>query len=447
MSKRKIFVLDTCVLLYDHTSYRAFGNNDVVIPHQVLEELDNFKKGNEAINYEARQIIRVIDALSEKGSLDDWTPIGENGTGRIKVAYNKRTLQLNAIEIFNEDKPDHRILNTALYLNETEDADVWMISKDVNLRVKAKSLGLQTEDYITGIPKNVHHEYTGKYILTNASGDAIDKLYAEGEIELTAFADAEGYPSEDDIITNTYFVIKNGKKSVLAFYEPTSKKLVVVEKNKVMNITPRNSEQIFAIHAVLESDARIISVVGKAGTGKTLITLAAALEQRDDYQQIYIARPIVPLNNKDIGYLPGDVDSKIAPYMDPIWDNLKFIKTQSYLLKKGQQKIDDNTLKEKIVVTPLTFIRGRSLSDVLFIVDEAQNLSPIEVKTIITRIGENSKIIFTGDIEQIDNPFLSQQSNGLSYMIEKLRGEKLYAHIVLEKGERSEVATLAATKL
>lgn len=450
MKKRKIFVLDTCVLLYDHAAYKSFGDNDIVIPIDVLEELDKFKKGNEAINYEAREIIRVIDKLSADNGLNEWVNIGEEGAGRIKISF-KQDSKINAEELFNEKKPDHRILNVALSLQETEsDADVVLVTKDVNLRVKAKAIGLQTEDYRTGIQKNVHRKHTGKFVLSNASDEIIDKLYEDKKLHISAFECCHGFPEDKKEIINAYFIINhenNTAKSALGWYSPKDNHMHLITKQNIANIRPRNAEQAFAIHAVLNPAIKIVTIQGKAGTGKSLMAIAGAIEQKSNFQQIYIARPIVPLNNRDLGFLPGDVDSKIAPYMEPIWDNLKFIKSQAANLKKDQKKLDDLTDKDKIVVTPLAYIRGRSLANILFIVDEAQNLSPLEVKTIITRLGENSKIIFTGDVAQIDNPFLDQNSNGVSYMIDRLKGEELYAHVTLEKGERSDVATLAAEKL
>jgi PhoH-like ATPase len=216
-----------------------------------------------------------------------------------------------------------------------------------------------------------------------------------------------------------------------------------VEKKPAYGIKPRNAEQAFAIHAVLKPEIKLVTMQGVAGTGKTLIALAASMEQKREYKQIYLARPIVPLSNKDIGFLPGDIKSKLNPYMEPLWDNLKFIQNQYSESDKEYSKITEMVTNEKLVITPLAYIRGRSLSNICFIVDEAQNLTPHEVKTIITRAGENTKIIFTGDIYQIDTPYLDSQSNGLSYLIDRIKDHELYAHITLEKGERSELANLA----
>ena len=216
-----------------------------------------------------------------------------------------------------------------------------------------------------------------------------------------------------------------------------------VEKRSYYGIKPRNAEQTFALNAIMNPEIKLVSLSGVAGTGKTLLALAGSLEQRRDYKQIYLARPIVPLSNKDIGFLPGDMKAKINPYMQPLWDNLKFVKNQFKETDKEYKQIDEMVKQEKLLVTPLAYIRGRSLSNVIFIVDEAQNLTPHEVKTIITRAGENSKFIFTGDVRQIDTPYLDEQSNGLSYLIDKIKGNKLFAHVTLEKGERSELANLA----
>lgn len=447
--ERKVFVLDTSVLMYDHSSYKSFGNNDVVIPHQVLEELDNHKKGNETINYEARQLVREIDELSESSVLTEWTDLNEKG-GRLKIAYQAKPTEIDAIKQFGDDKGDHKILNTALYIKEFENPNVVLVTKDINLRVKAKALSIPTKDYTIGLRKDVEKRNTGKFRLENVDAEIIDMLYKNKKIDMSMMTACDGLPSKKEDLINSYFIIKNGRKSALAYYNVETNEMELVDKETAMNIKPRNSEQIFALHAMLKSDARIIVLGGAAGTGKTLLAVAAALDQSDKYDEIHIARPVVALNNKEIGYLPGTVDSKIGPYMNPIWDNLKYIKSQSIMIDgKGKRPkfYDDEALKEKLIVEPLAYIRGRSLANILFIIDEAQNLSPLEIKTIISRMGENSKIIFTGDVQQIDNQFLTNETCGLSYVIEKLHGEKLFCNITLEKGERSDIATLAAEKL
>ena len=247
---------------------------------------------------------------------------------------------------------------------------------------------------------------------------------------------------------NNHFYILHGKrKSVPAFYNRQTKQLEEIIEQPVFNISPKNVEQSFAIHALLNPNIKLVSIQGNAGTGKTLLALASALEQRKDFRQIYVTRPIVPLSNKDIGFLPGDIKSKIDPYMAPIWDNLKFIKDQFNDDEKMQSKIDEMVANDKIAISPLAFIRGRTLTNIFFIVDEAQNLTPHEVKTIISRAGEHTKIVFTGDIYQIDTPYLDAESNGLSYLIDRAKNHPLYAHITLQKGERSELANLATELL
>jgi len=250
-----------------------------------------------------------------------------------------------------------------------------------------------------------------------------------------------------DALPNKFFILRNLNRSVLANLDQEKEHLRKIDKNVIYGITPRNAEQTFAVDALSNDNIRLVSMTGKAGTGKTLLALASALHVRKHYRQIYIARPIVPLSNKDIGYLPGDVESKLAPYMQPLWDNLKVIQDQYSETDKHYQIIENMLKDEKLVIEALSYIRGRSLQRIFFIVDEAQNLTPHEIKTIITRAGEGSKIVFTGDVYQIDHPYLDGQSNGLSYLIDRFKGQKLYAHINLEKGERSELAELASNLL
>jgi PhoH-like ATPase len=437
--EKKIFVLDTSVIIYEHNSILNFDEHDIGIPITVLEELDNFKKGNDSKNFEAREFIRLIDRLAKGQMLHQWNPINGKGKGDFKVVMDTGgTGIVDANKVFNEDKADHRILNAALHLQKQEKGrKVILISKDVNLRLKAKALGLQAEDYTTGKVQNLSTLYNGKTVLEDVDGNMINLLYEKG------YCPPEEVLGKIKPMKNHYYILKSGKKSVLAFYNSANGMVEQVEKRSVYGIKPRNAEQTFAIHAVTKPEIRLVTMQGVAGTGKTLIALAAALEQKRDFKQIYLARPIVPLSNKDIGYLPGDIKSKLNPYMEPLWDNLKFIQNQYSEADKEYSKITEMVTNEKLVITPLAYIRGRSLSNICFIVDEAQNLTPHEVKTIITRAGENTKIIFTGDIYQIDTPYLDAQSNGLSYLIDRIKDHELYAHITLEKGERSELANLA----
>lgn len=434
---KKIFVLDTSVIIYEHNSILNFDEHDVGIPITVLEELDNFKKGNDIKNFEAREFIRLIDKLAKGQMLHTWNPINGKGKGKFKVLMDTHS-SIDANEVFNEEKPDHRILNAALQLQKEEGAKkVVLVSKDVNLRLKAKALGLNAEDYTTGKVQNISSLHSGKTIIENVDPDMINLLYEKGYCPPGDIL-GEYAPSK-----NHYYILKSGKKSALGYFNPLNGMVEHVEKRSVYGVKPRNAEQTFAIHAALRPEIKLVSIQGVAGTGKTLLALAAALEQKREYKQIYLARPIVPLSNKDIGYLPGDIKSKVNPYMEPLWDNLKFIQNQYSETDKEYSKITEMINQEKLVITPLAYIRGRSLSNICFIVDEAQNLTPHEVKTIITRAGENTKIIFTGDVYQIDTPYLDSQSNGLSTLIDRLKDHELYAHITLEKGERSELANLA----
>ncbi|MBX2896562.1 MAG: PhoH family protein [Cyclobacteriaceae bacterium] len=437
--EKKIFVLDTSVIIYEHNSILNFDEHDIGIPITVLEELDNFKKGNDTKNFEAREFIRLIDKLAKDQMLHRWNPINGKGKGNFKVVMDTGgTALMDANKIFNEDKADHRILNSALLLQKEEKGrKVILVSKDINLRLKAKALGLQAEDYTTGKIQNISSLHTGRTVVEEVDPAIINLMYEKG------YCPPEDVLGKDKPMKNHYYILKSGKKSVLAFFNSANGMVEQVEKRNAYGIKPRNAEQAFAIHAVLKPEIKLVSMQGVAGTGKTLIALAAALEQKREFKQIYLARPIVPLSNKDIGYLPGDIKSKLNPYMEPLWDNLKFIQNQYSESDKEYSKITEMVQNEKLVITPLAYIRGRSLSNICFIVDEAQNLTPHEVKTIITRAGENTKIIFTGDIHQIDTPYLDAQSNGLSYLIDRLKDHELYAHITLEKGERSELANLA----
>ncbi|HVS93234.1 MAG TPA: PhoH family protein [Mucilaginibacter sp.] len=438
--REKIFVLDTSVILYDHNAFENFQEHDVALPIQVLEELDNMKSGNDTRNFEARSFIRLMDIVSRRTLLNKWTPFKGKDKGSFKVVMDVKTTGIDAEEVFGSDKTDNRILNAALGLQEEfPDKKVILVSKDICLRLKAKAVNLHAEDYETGKIKNLDDLYTGETILAKISDKLISQLDKQNVL-------TEGL----DILpnTNNHFYSLHGKRqSVNGFYNSQTGVLEKVTDQPVFSIYPKNQEQAFAIHALMHPDIKLVTIQGNAGTGKTLLALACALEQRKNYRQIYVTRPIVPLSNKDIGYLPGDVKSKIDPYMAPIWDNLKFIKDQFNDDERMQTKVDELVATDKISIAPLAFIRGRTLTKIYFIVDEAQNLTPHEIKTIISRAGENSKFIFTGDIYQIDTPYLDAESNGLSYLIDKAKGHPLYAHITLQKGERSELANLATERL
>ena len=434
--KKKIFVLDTSVLLHDHQAITSFQTNDIAVPITVLEELDRFKIGNDTKNFSAREVIRFIDKLSGQNSLQDWISLGK-GKGMFKIILNNSPEGVDAEDVYARGKNDHKIINAALTLKEEEeDRDVIMITKDINLRIKAKALGITAEDYETGKVATDATQPESAMTIENVSSEQIRQIFTKGRI------DEDGLLGEHKI-ANGYYILKNGKSSSLAVYNPHIDQIERIEKEFVYGIKPKNAEQAFALNALLNDNIKLVALQGVAGTGKTLLALASALEQHKHFQQIILARPIVPLSNKEIGYLPGDANDKIGPYMEPLWDNLKFIKSQFGENERKHKAIVEMQEGGKIVISPLAFIRGRSLSNIIFIVDEAQNLTPHEIKTIITRAGENTKIIFTGDVNQIDTPYLDENSNGLAYLIDRLKGQHLFAHVKLEKGERSELANLA----
>jgi PhoH-like ATPase len=435
---KKIYVLDTSVLLHDHNCINNFEDNYVAIPITVLEELDKFKVGNDIKNFEARECIRIIDRLSENHSLQTWIPLGNGSGGKFKIVLNTSdNLPSNAEKIFDDRKNDHKILNAALQLQfEEKKTKVVMVTKDINLRIKAKALELPAEDYKHGKVKDNMMMYSGMSLIEDVESEFIRKLYQDGESKkLTVLG--------KDKMMNHFYILKNGQSSALAFFNGKEKTLQRVDKVYAYGIKPKNAEQAFAMHAILNPDVKLVTISGVAGTGKTLLALAGSLELKNTYDQLYLARPIVPLSNKEIGFLPGDAEEKVNPYMQPLWDNLTFIKNQFGENEKKRKAIDEMQTAGKITICPLAFIRGRSLSNCIIIVDEAQNLTPHEVKTIITRAGENTKVILTGDVRQIDTPYLDEQSNGLSFVIERLKGQDLYCHVTLEKGERSELANLA----
>ena len=439
MSKNlaKIFVLDTNVILHDATCIHHFEDNEVVIPISVLEELDQFKRGNEQIHFNARDFLRSLDDLST-GSDDSEL---KEGDGKIRVVVN-HNWHPDVEASFQDDCPDHRIINCAYKLHiDNSDREIILVTKDTNMRLKSRSLGLSAEDYSRDSIEDVRQVYTGSRLIEDVDSKEIDVLYASygidgGEIKCVI-----------DPMANENFILRNGQKSILARFDPFDNKVVRVDKPTAYGIKPRNAEQSFALHMLMDNRIQLVSLSGKAGTGKTLLALAAALELRSEYRQIFLARPIVPLSNRDLGFLPGDIQSKLDPYMQPLFDNLSVIRHQFKSNDKRSIKINELLEQNKLLITPLAYIRGRSLQKAFFIVDEAQNLTPHEVKTVITRAGEGTKVIFTGDIHQIDHPYLDKRSNGLTYLISRMKGQDVFAHITLEKGERSELAELASNLL
>jgi PhoH-like ATPase len=435
----KIFVLDTNVILYDHDSINSFQEHHVVIPVTVLEEIDKFKKGNEIINFNAREFSRKLDAMGGDSLLNEGIRLASGGI--LTVDTNSRRDE-KLREIFWEDRPDHRIISVAYNLASEYGKDrVFLVSKDINMRMKAKGLGVRAEDYETGKIGNIDELYKGKDIIEPVDGSVIDLLFQEGS------APRGMLPLEREPYHNEYFIIRNQSKSILAIYNGEEKAFRHIQKRRAYGVEPRNAEQTFALDALFNDSIPLVTMAGKAGTGKTLMALAAALEKRSSYKQIYLARPVVPLSNRDIGFLPGDIKSKLDPYMQPLFDNLTVIQNQYDETSTEYKRIHDMVENGKLVITPLAYIRGRHLSKIFFIIDEAQNLTPHEVKTIITRAGEGTKVVFTGDPYQIDTPYLDSRSNGLTILIDKMKGENLYAHVTLEKGERSRLAELATNIL
>ncbi len=447
MSKKKsvkTFVLDTNVILHDPSCINQFKENDIVIPITVIEEIDHFKRGSQVINLNAREFVRTLDSLTGKQLFNGGVPLGK-GKGKVRIVISK-SIAKEIKDSFREDTPDHRILNTAFLLHQESIGknNVILVSKDVNLRMKAKAMGVLAEDYTTDRIGSIEELYSGKETIENFDDGIIQKLY-KPPYSIDANIVEKKLTSE--LLPNKYFILKNDKRSVLTYLDQEMQQFERIDKQNVYGITPRNAEQTFATHALCNMNIPLVTITGKAGTGKTLLALASALEVRKKYRQIYIARPIVPLSNKDIGFLPGDVESKVGPYMQPLWDNLKVIQDQFRESEAKFAAIENLVKDNKLVIEPLSYIRGRSLQRIFFIVDEAQNLTPHEVKTIITRAGAGVKIVLTGDIYQIDHPYLDTQSNGLSYLIDHFQGEKLYSHINLEKGERSELAEIASNIL
>jgi PhoH-like ATPase len=440
-SDNKLFVLDTNVILHDSGSVFHFDEHDIAIPITVLEELDKFKRGNEDIHFQAREFLRRIDALTGDLMSQRGAPLGPN-LGRIRVVLGGE-LDGRLKASFFQDSPDHRILNTALTLQKSEPGrKVVVISKDTNLRMKAKSLGLPAGDYTNDKIESFDKLYTGKRVIDDAPPELISRFYENGGV-----VPAELVACVVNPVPNENFILRTGSKSVLATYRASDKAFVRVEKTNTYGISPRNAEQSFALKALLNDEIKLVTLAGTAGTGKTLLALAAALECRQRYRQILLARPVVPLGNRDLGFLPGDIAAKLDPYMQPLYDNLTVIRHQIGDHEAAAQRINDLREQEKLMITPLAYIRGRSLQRLFFIIDEAQNLTPHEVKTIITRAGEGTKIVLTGDIRQIDQPYLDALSNGLSYLINRMVGQPIFAHITLERGERSALADLASELL
>ena len=442
--KPKIFVLDTNIILHDYKAIRKFQDNDLVIPIAVIEELDKFKKGNDALAFNARGFMRDIDRITNGKSFGKYgVPIGK-GLGNIRIDPG-HPFPESMKGMFFDDIPDHRILATAIWVRDNNpDRFVALVTKDINLSMKAKAAGMEVQDYLTDRIEEDKIENSNREVqyLNGVSPEAIQSLAYSPDTSMDWKLIAKAKPK-----ANQLYKIRNGESTLCARYDASKDRIVLVKNREAYGIRPRNDEQKFALDACLNPDIQLVSMTGGAGTGKTLIALAAALEQAKDFDQIILTRPTVVLGNQNIGFIPGDEKTKMSPFVQPLMDNLNVIKSQFRPSSKEALKIEAMLKEEKLLISPLAYIRGRSLGKVFLICDEAQNLTPNEVKTIITRAGEGTKMVFTGDIFQIDQPYLDQWSNGLSHLNEKMDGQRLFEHIFLKIGERSELSDIASRLL
>ena len=442
----KIFVLDTNVLLHDHKAIRHFQDNNLVIPIAVIEEIDKFKKGNDALAFNARGFMRDLDRITEGRSFGkEGIRISKN-LGFIKVEPN-HPFSPEYADLFRDDIQDHRILSTAMWVRDNNPGTfVALVTKDVNLRMKAKAAGMEVQDYLTDKVEEDRIENAQKEVQTMTLPSEILQQLAYGpETAIDWKLVQKDRPRANQLYK---FNWESGNGDVItARFDEDRDKVVLVKSKEAFGIRPRNDEQKMALDACLNPKVELVSLTGGAGTGKTLLALAAALEQERDYDQIVISRPTVVLGNQDIGFLPGDQKTKMSPFLQPLMDNLNVIKEQFKPTSREALKIETMLKEERLLIEPLAYIRGRSLGKCYFIIDEAQNLTPHEMKTIITRAGEGTKMVFTGDIFQIDQPYLDQWSNGLTHLGEKMAGQKLFEHVFLRKGERSALSELAAKLL
>ncbi|MEH7222415.1 PhoH family protein [Bacillus sp. JJ1566] len=437
----KIYVLDTNVLLQDPRAIFSFEDNEVVIPAVVLEEVDSKKRYMDEIGRNARQVSKLIDNMRQTGKLHERIQLETGGSLRIELNHRSfHELQ----EIFVEKTNDNRILAVAKNLSLEEQSkengkQVILVSKDALVRVKADALGLQSEDFLSDRVVEVDHIYSG-FLEIYINRSLLDVFYEKGELHVTELVNHPFYP-------NQFILLKDalgGSSSAIGIVDKTGKvvKKLHFKQDHIWGIKPRNVQQTMAFELLLRDDIPLVTLIGKAGTGKTLLALAAGLMQTEDlgqYKKLLVARPIVPVG-KDIGFLPGEKQEKLRPWMQPIFDNLEYL----FNTKKPGELDAILAGMGSIEVEALTYIRGRSIPEQFIIIDEAQNLTKHEVKTILTRVGEKSKIVFMGDTEQIDHPYLDEYNNGLTYVVEKFKDQKIAGHIRLVKGERSGLAQLAA---
>ncbi|MDF2039555.1 PhoH family protein [Cytobacillus oceanisediminis] len=440
----KIYVLDTNVLLQDPNSIFSFEENEVVIPAVVLEEVDSKKRYMDEIGRNARQVSRLIDSMRETGKLHEKIPL-ENG-GSLRIELNHRSFH-ELQEIFVEKTNDNRILAVAKNLSLEEETKengrtVILVSKDALVRVKADAIGLISEDFLSDRVVENDHLYPG-FLEVYIGLDIMNRFYEKGELPLSEIANHPFYP-------NQFLVMKDAlgsSSSALGIVDKSGKKVkkLIFDHDHIWGIKPRNVQQTMALELLLRNDLPLVTLIGKAGTGKTLLALASGLMQTEDYGQykkLLVARPIVPVG-KDLGFLPGEKEEKLRPWMQPIFDNLEYL----FNVKKPGELDAILAGMGSIEVEALTYIRGRSIPDQFIIIDEAQNLTKHEVKTILTRVGEGSKIVLMGDPEQIDHPYLDAYNNGLTYVVERFKDQVISGHVKLVKGERSGLAQLAADLL
>jgi len=437
---RKTYVLDTNVLIYDPRAILKFEDNDVVLPIYVIEEVDQFKRETTERGRNAREVGRVLDELRTRGSLSQGVSIGE-GTLRVHVPEKRPRLEHG----LNPLSADNAILQTALAVRDGNPSQPTIfVTMDVNLRIRADAFGLPTQAYEHNAV-DVERMHTG----------IVEIAVSKAEIEKFLESGSMGAPGGETLTDNTCVVLHDDSQPkphvALARFHAQSALLRIVKtpKDGVMGIRPRNREQSLALDLLLDENVKLVTLVGKAGTGKTLLALAAGMMRTVEdgrYSRLLVSRPIMPLG-KDIGFLPGSVQDKLNPWMQPIFDNLEFLLFSGGGKRRGIRTFDELLQNGTVHVEPLTYIRGRSMPQQYVIVDEAQNLTPHEVKTIVTRCGEGTKIILTGDPFQIDNPYVDSSTNGLTVTAERLRGDAIVGHIVLSQGERSELSNLAANRL
>jgi len=444
-------ILDTNILLLDPNAYLKFPNKHIIIPLIVIEELDSFKREMTSIGKAAREIIRAIDLLRTKGKLTEGVKLENSSILQVFILENLEELPEGLDRVIK----DNYLLSTGIKLKKVYNKKVTIITKDADLRIKADVLGIHAEDYNTNHSDTIEKLYTGERIIQTTE-EWIDKFYHNEELIWNVEKPNFALDYIEPIVVNEYITLKSERKSALARAHKSGR-LIHIKDKKVLNITPKNREQRFTIDALLDPEIQLVTIAGRAGTGKTLLALAAGLYQvleNQLYKKLLVARPVIPMG-RDIGFLPGELEEKIKPWMQPIYDNLEFLlendeNEEIYQKEKIDKKRDIHTtldyLKQMGIldVEPLTYIRGRSIPRQFIIIDEAQNLSPHEAKTIITRAGIGTKIVLTGDYYQIDHPYLNLYTNGISYTFNKMMGQPIFAHVTLEKGERSELAELAS---